>query len=170
LGNYNITTNGGVLTITSAPLSVTAYDTNRVYGTINPPLAGVLTGVLNEDNITASFETTATLTDPPGNYPILPVLSDPDGRLSNYLVTTNDGILTIISPPELVITTGGGGLITLSWPASYAGFVLEFTESLTHPIDWHPITSGIVENGGTKSYTATNEPNLPGRLYRLRLN
>ncbi len=180
VGNYPITIGGGAddhyelsyvngtLTITPALLTVTAFDTNRVYGTPNPPLVGSLAGTAWGDNITATFATTATITDPPGNYPITPVWSDPDGRLANYSVTTNLGTLTILNPPELSITTDGAGSITLSWPASYSGFVLEFTESLA-PADWQPVTIGITENGGIKSYTVVSNPNVPGRLYRLRL-
>ncbi len=181
VGPYPITIGGGVddhyefsyvngtLTVTPAPLIVTANDTNRVYGTPNPPLEGSLVGVAWSDNITATFATTATIADPPGAYQITPILSDPDGKLSNYAVTTNNATLTVSSPPELSITSGGGGLITLSWPASYGSFVLEFTESLTPPIDWQPVTNGITENGGVKSYTVMNDPNVSGRLYRLRL-
>jgi len=169
LSNYTVTTNAGTLSIAAAPLTVTAYDTNRVYGTTNPPLTGSLAGVVNDDSITATFVTSATFVDPPGNYPITPVLSDPDARLGNYSVTTNSGILTIISPPALSITTGDSGVITLSWPASYSSFLPEYAESLSPPVIWHEITSGTTESGGIKSFTATNDPNLPGRLYRLRL-
>ncbi len=171
LGNYTVTTNAGTLIVTPAPLTVTANDTNRVYGTANPEFTGDVIGIVNGDNITAIFTTAATITDPPGAYAITPVFSDPDIKLPNYSVTTNLGTFTILSPPELSFTLGGGGggLFTLSWPASYSGFELEVAESLTPPIDWQPVTSGITESGGIKSYTVTSDPNIPGRLYRLRL-
>lgn len=169
--HYELNYVNGTLNIAPALLTVTAFDTNRVYGTPNPPLAGSLVGVAWSDNITATFNSPATISDPPGTYPITPVFSDPDNKLPNYSVTTNNGTLTILSPPELSFTLGGGGggLFTLSWPASYAGFVLESSESLTPPIDWQPVTSGITESGGTKSYTVTNDTSVSGRLYRLRL-
>ncbi len=171
LGNYTVTTNPGTLTVTAAPLTVTANDTNRVYGAADPAFTGSLLGLVNGDNITATFTTTATIASPPGTYPITPVLSDPDGKLGNYFVTTNSGTLTVTSPPELSFTLGGGGggLFTLSWPSSYAGFILESTESLTPPLAWQEVTNGITENGGTKSYTVTNDSGVTGRLYRLRL-
>lgn len=169
--HYDFSYGAGTLSITPAPLTVTANDTNRVYGTANPDFAGSLVGLLNGDNITATFTTAATIASPPGTYLITPVLSDPDGRLSNYAVTTNTGTLTITPPPTLSFTMGGGGggLFTLSWPAIPTGFLLEYTESLTPPVDWHEVTSGITENGGIKSYTVMNDPGVPGRLYRLRL-
>jgi len=170
LGNYAVTTNSGVLTVTAAPLTVTATDTNRVYGVPNPAFTGSLLGVVNGDNVTAVFTTTATTSSPPGTYPITPELNDPDARLLNYLITTNTGTLTIISPPMLSVEGGGNGLVTFSWPISPAGFVLESTASLSPPLSWLEITSGITEIGGVKTYTATNDIGAPGRLYRLRLN
>ena len=159
------------IVIAKAPLTVTAFDANRVYGTTNPPLTGSLVGVVNSDNVTATFATPATIADPPGNYPITPVWSDPDGKLGNYSVTTTNGTLPVLSPPEMSFTLGGGGggLFTLSWPASYVGFVLESTESLTPPVVWQEVTSGIAESGGTQSYTVMNDSGVTGRLYRLRL-
>jgi hypothetical protein len=169
--HYEFSYVGATLIITSAPLIATAFDTNRVYGTPNPPLAGSLVGVAWGENITVTFETAATITDPPGVYPITPLFSDPDSKLGNYSVTTYSGTLTITSPAELSFTLGGdgGGLFTLSWPASPAGFLLEYTESLTPPIVWQEVTSGIGESDGVKSYTVVNDSNAPGRLYRLRL-
>lgn len=159
------------IVIAKAPLTVTAFDTNRVYGAANPALTGSLVGLVNGDNITAAFNTTATIASLPGIYPITPVWSDANSKLGNYLVTTNTGTLTITSPPELSFTLGGGGggLFTLSWPASYAGFVLEYTEILTPPVEWHAITTGITESGGIKSYTVMTDVSIPSRLYRLRL-
>jgi hypothetical protein len=169
LGNYTVTTNAGTLTVTTAPLTVTANDTNRLYGTVNPDFTGSLLGLVNGDNITATFTTTATIDSPPGTYPITPLLTDTDNKLGNYAVTTNAGTLTVTSPPELSISQGGGGLITLSWPSVPAGFVLESADNLTPPVVWQEVTSGIVENGGIKSYTVTNDPSVASRLYRLRL-
>lgn len=159
------------LIVAKAPLTVTAFDTNRVYGITNPPLAGSLVGVVNSDNITANFITPATIASPPGTYPITPLWNDPNGRLGNYAVTTNVGTLTILSPPALSFAIGGGsgGLFTLSWPTIPSGFLLEFTDGLTPPIIWHEVTSGIIDNGGIKSYSVTNDAAIPSRLYRLRL-
>ncbi len=170
MGNYTITTNAGTLIVTTAPLTVTANDTNRVYGTANPDFTGSILGLVNDDDISATFTSAAIISDPPGTYPITPELSDPDVKLGNYTVTTNIGTLTIMSPPELSISTSCvGGVITLSWPAIPASFLLESAENLTPPVDWEEVTSGIAESGGIKSYTVAPSPEEPGRLYRLRL-
>lgn len=72
--------------------------------------------------------------------------------------------------PELKLSSGAtSGLFILTWPAAYLGYVLEYTEDLAPPVDWHEVTSGITESGGVKSYTVTNDPGTPGRLFRLRL-
>jgi hypothetical protein len=86
------------VTITVLPLTVitvTADSKTRGYGQTNPTLTGSLTGVQSGDNITATYTTTATTNSTVGSYVITPVLSDPDGKLGNYVVITNNGTLTV---------------------------------------------------------------------------
>jgi 6-phosphogluconolactonase (cycloisomerase 2 family) len=99
LGNYTVTINNGTLTINPAPLSVTAANASRLFGTPNPPLSGIITGIKNGDPITATYATTATATSPVGTYPITPTLVDPSGKLGNYTVTTADGTLSVNAAP-----------------------------------------------------------------------
>jgi hypothetical protein len=102
LSNYSVTLNNGVLTVAPAPLSVVAADASRLYGDPNPAFAGVLTGVKNGDNITASFSSVADPTSPVGTYPIVPSLADPTNKLANYVVTSTNGTLTV-NPAPLTI-------------------------------------------------------------------
>jgi uncharacterized repeat protein (TIGR01451 family) len=95
LPNYSVTINNGALTVGAAPLTVAAASFTRFYGDPNPSLTGTITGLQNGDNITATYTTTATQTSVPGTYPITPVLSDPDNKLSNYSVTLTNGTLTV---------------------------------------------------------------------------
>jgi 6-phosphogluconolactonase (cycloisomerase 2 family) len=99
LGNYAVTINNGTLTVTSAPLSVTAANASRLFGTSNPPFSGIITGIKNGDPITATYSTTAVATSPAGTYPITPALVDPAGKLGNYTVTSTDGTLTVNAAP-----------------------------------------------------------------------
>ena len=92
---YAASTGSSTLGVARAPLSVKADDQSKLLNAPNPPLTGVLTGVLDGDNITATYTTTAVTTSPVGAYPIVPVLVDPDGRLGNYDVTIVNGTLTI---------------------------------------------------------------------------
>src|SRR5207245_2846429 len=101
--NYTFTFVSGNLTITPAALSVATADATRVYGDPNPAFTGTITGIKNGDNITATYSTTATATSPVGTYPIVPALVDPTGKLSNYTVTSTNGVLTV-SPAPLVVT------------------------------------------------------------------
>ncbi len=95
LGNYTLITNGGTLVVSAAGLTLIVDSTNRVYGASNPLFSGALTGLRNNDNITATFTSTATTNSPVGSYPIVASLNDPGGRLSNYAVTTNSGTLIV---------------------------------------------------------------------------
>src|SRR5205807_467234 len=103
LGNYVVTSNDGKLTINPAPLTVTAADAGRLYGDPNPSFTGTITGIKNADNITAIYASTATAASPVGAYPIVPTLIDPDHKLGNYMVTSNNGKLTVNPAPLAVV-------------------------------------------------------------------
>ena len=77
------------------PLSVTANNVTRSAGQTNPVLIGVISGLVNNDNITATYSCSATTNSPAGTYPVVPTLVDPNSRLANYSATTNSGTLTI---------------------------------------------------------------------------
>src|SRR5207244_3697617 len=77
----------GQLTLAS---SVTAADANRLYGDPNPAFTGTITGIKNADNITATYASAATAASPVGTYAIVPTLVDPDHKLGNYVVTSNE--------------------------------------------------------------------------------
>jgi hypothetical protein len=86
-----------VLTVNPASLMVTASNHSRSYGMANPPLSGSMVGLQPGDDITASFTTTATTNSPQGAYSISFTLTDPGGKLGNYVVTTNNGTLSVTS-------------------------------------------------------------------------
>src|SRR6185503_16992293 len=103
LGNYVVTSNSGTLTINPAPLSVTPDNATRLYGQSNPPFTGAIVGIQNADDITATYGSTATSATFIGGYSITASLNDPDGKLGNYVVTSNSGTLTI-DPAPLSVT------------------------------------------------------------------
>ena len=127
LTNYSVTVSNGTLTVTQAPLVATADNQSKPYGAVNPALTGSLVGLVNADNISASFLTAATATNGVGSYPIVIQLSDPLARLSNYALTTNNGSLTV-NPALLTVTADnqirpyGGTNQPLT--ASISGFVM----------------------------------------------
>ncbi|MBZ5523970.1 MAG: DUF11 domain-containing protein [Acidobacteriia bacterium] len=126
LSNYTLTIQNGTMTINKAPLSVVAASVSRPYGSANPALTGTITGIKNADNITATFSTTATATTNAGTAAITVTVNDPTGKLSNYNLTTANGVLTI-TPVPLSITASNQTVIlngSLLNSATYSGFVL----------------------------------------------
>src|SRR5207245_3843937 len=103
LTNYTITYKDGKLTVNQAPLTATAADANRLYGDPNPAFTGTITGIKNADNITATYASAATAASPVGTYPIVPTLVDPDHKLGNYMITSNNGKLTVNPAPLAVV-------------------------------------------------------------------
>jgi hypothetical protein len=104
-GVYSSATSTVSLVVLPAPLTVTVSNASRLYGQANPLFQGSLVGLQNGDNITATYTTTATSNSPVGTYPIAAGLTDPNGKLANYTVTTNNGLLTV-NKATPVITTG----------------------------------------------------------------
>ena len=56
-------------------ITVIASNLTRVYGVSNPPLTGILLGVMSGNNITASYAVSADASSPPGTYAIVPALT-----------------------------------------------------------------------------------------------
>jgi hypothetical protein len=83
------------LTVTPAPLTVTAADVVQTYGQASPLLTGTIAGLQNGDNITAIYNCAATTNSPVGSYAIVPTLVDPNGLEGNYTVTIVNGTLTV---------------------------------------------------------------------------
>jgi len=95
LANYTVTNTPGTLTIGKAVLTVTPADATRQYGVANPVFTGTVSGVVNNDGITATYSTFAVTLSNAGTYPITATLVDPNNRASNYSVTLNSGTLTV---------------------------------------------------------------------------
>ena len=186
VGNYNITfmaKNAGgtapvqtfTLTLTPAPLTVTVNNATRQYGQGNPTFAGIITGLQNNDNITATYSTTATPASNAGSYAITPTLLDPGGKLGNYAVTLNNGTLTVSTTPLTVTAPALTKILDAPNPAinnvTYSGFQLgdgpgrlsgtlscTTTANTTSPVGSYPITcSGLTSANYSFNY-------VPGAL------
>lgn len=97
------------MSVTKAPLTVTADAQSRVYGATNPGLTDALTGFANAETLATSgvtgaadCTTTATASSPSGSYPITCTL----GNLAatNYQFMFVAGTLTITPPPTVAIS------------------------------------------------------------------
>jgi hypothetical protein len=90
----NIITNAATLVVEPEPLTVAANNTNWLGGRTFPTFTGTISGVVNGDNITATYSSAANSNSPAGTYPIVPALN-PSSQLTNYAVTLIDGTLAI---------------------------------------------------------------------------
>jgi hypothetical protein len=168
LGNYAVVTNLGSLTVNPAGLTVTADNASRAYGAANPTLTGSVVGLVNGDNITATFSTTADATSPVGGHPITSSLNDPDGKLGNYTVSSVNGTLTITAIPLTVTADNASRAYGAANPAltgSVVGLVngdnitatFSATADATSPVGAYPITSSLNDpDGRLGNYTVSS--------------
>jgi uncharacterized repeat protein (TIGR03803 family) len=162
--NYAMSYLNGTFTVNPAPLTVTANNATRLYGQANPAFSGTLTGLQNGDNITPVFTCTAAVTSPPGAYPITPGLLDPGLRLSNYTVTTNAGVLTIVPPSMSVVQRSGS--VGFTWPTSVGlSYQVQFTTSLFEP-NWTDLGPPTAATNSAMTVLDAIQPGH-GRYYRL---
>jgi hypothetical protein len=135
--NYALTFNPAALAITKKALTVVADNKSKLYGVALPTLTGTLTGVVSGDNITATYTAGAggivTASTDVGLYDIIPVLSDPNGKLANYTVTSTNGKITITKAPLTVTAdakTRQFGAGNPAFTATITGFVLGQSSSV----------------------------------------
>jgi hypothetical protein len=95
LATYVVTINTGTLTVTPAPLIVSADDMTRSAGSPNPTFTGTVTGLKNGDVITATHDSPATADSDAGTYPIIPTVQAASGNIGNYSVSVSNGTLTV---------------------------------------------------------------------------
>ncbi len=163
LVNYTVVSTAGTLTITKAVLvvQVTANNASRPYGAANPVFTGSLVNVVNGDNITAAFISTATTNTPagvygPGSpYAIVPQLTDPNGRLVNYAVISTTGTLTITKAAlALQITANGAARL-------YGAANPVFTGCLSNVINGDDITAAFISTATTNTPAGVYGPGTP---------
>jgi hypothetical protein len=127
--NYNLVLNGGTLTITPAPLVITADDKTVLYGTALPTFTATYTGFVNGDTPASltqpvTFTTTATAGSDAGAYPItIAAAAAPNYTLvlNNGLLTISKATLTVTVTPDNKTKIYGAPLPPLT--ATYSGFV-----------------------------------------------
>ena len=166
--NYATVSTLAELIVFSAQLTVTPNNAARAVGQPDPVFTGSLAGVQNGDNITASYNSTATADSPAGTYAIVPTLADPGNRLGNYAVTTSNGTLTLFLPPQNFTARGGNGQplnLQLTGTPGYP-YLVQMTTNLTPPIGWQSILTNPADTNGNWSFTITNATDIPAQFYR----
>jgi|GEM_PF-1304548 len=104
--NYTISYVAGLLTVTPAPLTVTADNKTKVYGTPNPAFTTSYAGFVNGDTVSSltalpSCSTVATTASPAGTYQI----TCPGAASSNYLVMNQLGSFTVVKAATTLSTS-----------------------------------------------------------------
>ncbi len=168
--SFNAVTASVQITITPAPLLITADHASRAYGQTNPLFSASITGYVNGDDSAdllgaLGFTTVAETNSPVGAYAVTPGgLSSP-----NYAVAFADGALTI-TPAALLVTAENAGRVYGTanpvFAAAYAGFVngdtaatldtpatLGTTATAASPVGTYAITaSGAADANYTVSF------------------
>jgi Bacterial Ig-like domain (group 3)/MBG domain (YGX type) len=184
LNNYIITYINGTLTVNPAPLTITANNDSKPFGTVKTfsPTAFTQTGLVtvNGDTITGVTETSAGAPAPApvGTYPIVPSAAT-GNRLNNYIITYVSGTLTV-NQSIIVLDPTAGGALSLSGNAviTLAGGVFvdsssssAFTESGNAKIKAPVIdVHGGVQKSGNASVSPTpimGAASLPDPLVSL---
>ena len=149
LGNYTITYVNGTLTVTPAPLTITADDRSKVYGQ-TVLFAGTefsTSGLLNADDVTSVTLTSAgaiaSATVAGSPYPITPSAAVGTG-LGNYTINYVDGALTV-TPADAVIVVTGYSVIYDALPHTATGIATGvFGEDLSADLDLSGTTRTVV--------------------------
>lgn len=162
----------GTLTIVPAPLTVTANNASRAYGTTNPVFSGTLDGFVNNDTAEVisgapTFKTPATVDSLVGTYPIVPETGTLTAANYSFEHFAN-GILTIRSNEiRLLNPTFMAGQFDLT-VATDAGskYILEYKTSLGK-FEWQECQTLV----GTGSVITLSDSHAegPARFYRVRI-
>jgi hypothetical protein len=152
--DYSSVTDSVSLVVSPAPLTVTAANANRTYGLTNPPFAGTIVDLTNDDDITATYSCSATTNSPVAMYAIVPTLVDPGDRQTNYLVGLSNGTLTVAPAVPLVIWTNPNPII---YGAPLTSNQLDATANVPGSFAYNP-TNGTVLNAGTNTLSVIFAP------------
>ena len=165
-GNYTVivsnavgwASNHAAVTVSPALLTVTANNTNRVYGAMNPVFTASYSGLVNGDNISSAitgsprFATLALSSSGTGSYPI--VVTNGSMSAANYSFTFVNGTLNV-SPAALLVTAAsmnkvyGSALVFAGTEFSVAGLTNGDT-----------VTSATLTSPGTLTNAAVGVYNI----------
>jgi hypothetical protein len=156
LSNYTLNATDGILTVSTAPLDLTADNVTRTYGNTTPALTASVVGAKNGDFIGVFARATPATTalSPVGTYSLRPMLAE---SYNNYHIRTeNLGTLTIVPRPISAVADGDGASVTREYGDPNA----TFTGS---------ITSGslVAGDGVTMTYVSNATQTSDAGLYAI---
>ena len=156
LVNYHSVTASVPITVTPAPLLVTANATNRVYGETNPIFTATITGFVNGDDeadldAPAAFATAADAASPVGSYDVVPA----GAADLNYSISFASGSLAVTPAPLLVTANNTNRVYGETNPI--------FTATITGFVNGDDETDLI----GTLAFATLAETNSPVGQYTV---
>jgi sugar lactone lactonase YvrE len=152
--NYEISFVDGTLTVTKAPLTITAQNASKLVDTANPTFGVNYNGfVLNENESALSgtlvITTTADLNSPVGTYPIVPSgLSS-----SNYEISFVNGTLTI----DAALAISWASPAAISYGTALSASQLNASANIAGTFTYEPALGSVLP-AGTHTITATFTP------------
>ena len=153
--HYTSATGAVGLIVMPASLTATASNAARAFGQANPAFTVTLVGVTNGDNITATAASSATPSSPVAVYPIVPALTDPADRQTNYQVTLVNGSLTVTQ--AVVVLTWTNPMPVL-YGTALSATQLDAAATTTGTFTYNP-TNGAVLASGTNALSVAFTPN-----------
>ena len=143
--------------VSKVPLTVVVDNKTRQFGAADPTFTGTLSGVVNNDGITATYSSTANATSPAGTpVAITATLVDPNGQLANYTVTNTPGVLTITAASTSVAwSPASGSIVYGSNLSAVLNAIGSDGNGITYTIAGSPVSGATVEPVGTYTITAT---------------
>lgn len=179
-GNYILgTVNAVTASIFPAPLTVTANNTNRFFGDVNPGFTATYSGFVAGDNASVlsgapSFSTSATQTSPVGGSPYAISVSTGTLAANNYGFGFNPGQLTIVPKPAqpqriVSLTKLPDSTIAVNCSGD-AGrtYLLQGCVDYTF-VSWTTIATNTTDVNGFMTCVDGSATNLPSRFYRTAL-
>ena len=158
--NYNDSYVNGTLTITKAPLTITAKSYTKKQGEDNPTFEVEYSGFKNGETASVlttkpTMTTTATSASEPGTYEI----TVSGAEAGNYDISYVKGTLTVVAADALVVTansytiTYGDALPKFEYTSSGAAIngtpTITCTATATSPVGTYPIT---ISKGSVTNY------------------
>ena len=153
------------VSVTPAPLTVTASNASMVYGASVPALTDVITGFVNGQNSSvvtgaATITTTASSTSTVAGGPYSITITAGTLSAPNYVFTTfNNGSLTVTTAP-LTVTANNASMV-------YGAAVPALTDLITGFVNGQ--NSSVVTGAATITTTATSTSTVAGSPYPITI-
>jgi sugar lactone lactonase YvrE len=170
VGNYTLgTVTSGTLTITKLGITATATTPVTVtYGQAIPTITGSLSGVVNGDNVTATFSTTATSTSPVSGSPYSISVQLSGTAAGNYSATVSSASTVTIQPATVSLVINPATMVVGQSLPTFTGTltgVLSQDTGNVSPV--YSTTGSSTSPAGTYDITATGLTGTAAGNYTL---